>query len=216
MILRAKETLMLFMLSAVFNVAQAVEVTQQDFGCLKDMTAVKHFYVDNVLGDLNATVAVAQSSQGGEYPVGSLLQQIPTEAMLKRESGFNPDTNDWEFLTLRQDSGGSQDLRNKNVNVSFLITQRGGAEVTNANGQSCATCHSAAPEQWDMTCGNHFECSQLATTRREMRISVFTDPRCSDKPWTAQEKTDMFYHQHELARDLKQEMQSLELIEPSE
>jgi hypothetical protein len=64
------------------------------------MTHVRHFYVDNLNGNLKETVRVASSDKGEPYPAGSVLQLVPTEVMVKRETGFNPTTKDWEFFEL--------------------------------------------------------------------------------------------------------------------
>src|SRR5262245_66209269 len=64
------------------------------------MTAVRHFYVDNLRGDLDATLAAANSPNGAVYPPGSVIQLIPGEAMVKRDKGFNAATHDWEFFEL--------------------------------------------------------------------------------------------------------------------
>jgi hypothetical protein len=57
---------------------------------MTDMTHVDHFYVDNLSGNLKATVRVARSKVGEPYPAGSVLQLVPTEVMVKRERGINP------------------------------------------------------------------------------------------------------------------------------
>jgi hypothetical protein len=75
-------------------------IIQASFRCITDMTHVRQFYVDNVLGNLEATLKVANSATGGTYPPGTLIQLIPTEAMVKREKGFNPVTHDLEFFEL--------------------------------------------------------------------------------------------------------------------
>src|SRR5262249_60416159 len=36
----------------------------------------------------------------GGYPVGTILQLFPAEAMVKRKPGFNPEGGDWEFFKL--------------------------------------------------------------------------------------------------------------------
>lgn len=74
-----------------------VIVGEASFRCLRNMTPVRGFFVDNLLGDVAATVAVAQANNGGTYPPGSLVQVIPTTAMVKHQPGHNPETNDWEF-----------------------------------------------------------------------------------------------------------------------
>ncbi|MCZ6809180.1 MAG: hypothetical protein O7D92_05420, partial [Proteobacteria bacterium] len=45
-----------------------IEVTADTFRCITDMTPVRHFYVDNLLDDLEGTLAVANSEDGGVYP----------------------------------------------------------------------------------------------------------------------------------------------------
>ena len=45
-------------------------LTAESFDCVRDMTPVRGFYVDNVDGDLAATVAVAQSPTGGVLSTG--------------------------------------------------------------------------------------------------------------------------------------------------
>jgi len=47
-----------------------VKVDDSSFKCITEMTPVRHFYVDNLLGNLAETVAIAQVGKG-EYPEGS-------------------------------------------------------------------------------------------------------------------------------------------------
>ena len=61
-----------------------VVVDASDFRPLADMTAVRGFFVDNVAGDLEGTLAVAEDPGSAPYPVGSVIQLIPQEAMVKR------------------------------------------------------------------------------------------------------------------------------------
>ena len=42
----------------------------------------------------------ANNPDGGVYPVGTVIQLVPQEAMVKRAAGFDPATNDWEFFSL--------------------------------------------------------------------------------------------------------------------
>jgi hypothetical protein len=44
-----------------------VKVGDDTFKCITDMTPVRHFYVDNLLGNLQGTVAVAEKGRG-DYP----------------------------------------------------------------------------------------------------------------------------------------------------
>src|SRR5258708_32982490 len=74
-------------------------INDSSFKCITEMTHVRHFYVDNLTGNLPGTVKVAQAATG-DYPGGSGLQLVPTEVMVKREKGFNTATRDWEFVEL--------------------------------------------------------------------------------------------------------------------
>ena len=106
-----------------------LDISADSFRCLAEMTPVKHFYVDNLLGDIDATVAVANSEEGGVYPPGSVVQLVPTEVMVKRNKGFNPVTKDWEFFELDVSTDGSS------------IRNRGFADVVNKFGQLIIVQH---------------------------------------------------------------------------
>jgi hypothetical protein len=59
----------------------AVKVTDESFKCITEMTPMRHFYVDNLHGNLAATVAVATAGQG-DYPEASVVQLMPNEVMI--------------------------------------------------------------------------------------------------------------------------------------
>lgn len=139
--------------------------TADDFVNLADMTPVRGFLVDNLAGDLDATLAVARSADGGTYPVGSVVQLVPTEAMVKRAPGFSPATNDWEFFVLDATDQGT------------AIVTRGGAEVVNRFGGSCADCHSAAEARFDLVCEQDHGCAPLPIGRPIIEALQDTDPR---------------------------------------
>src|SRR5215510_13152446 len=56
------------------------QIDAKSFRCITEMTHVRQFYVDNLLGNLEATLAVANSATGGTYPAGTVIQLVPTEA----------------------------------------------------------------------------------------------------------------------------------------
>jgi len=142
-----------------------IEIDGDEFVNLNDMTPVRGFFVDNLVGDLDATLAVANDPEGGAYPVGTLIQLVPTEAMIKREPGFSPATNDWEFFELDVDGQGT------------TIRVRGGDEVVNRFGGSCATCHQLAEPQWDFVCEQDHGCESLPLTREQFEAIQAADPR---------------------------------------
>jgi hypothetical protein len=148
------------------TVVEDVAVDADDFKPLADMTAVRGFFVDNVAGDLDATLAVANDPEGGTYPVGTVIQLIPQEAMVKRAPGFDPDANDWEFFTLDVTPAGT------------MIISRGGSEVVNRfSGTSCAACHSAAEPQFDLVCEDDHGCAPLPVGDDVIVAIQQADPR---------------------------------------
>jgi hypothetical protein len=143
-----------------------VVVDAADFKPLAEMTHVRGFFVDNVAGDLDGTLAVANDPEGGTYPVGTVIQLIPQEAMVKRASGFDPESNDWEFFTLDVTAAGA------------TIVSRGGSEVVNRfNGTSCAGCHSAAEPQFDFVCEHDHGCAPLPVGDDVITAIQNADPR---------------------------------------
>jgi hypothetical protein len=143
-----------------------VVVDADDFKPLADLTAVRGFFVDNVAGDLEGSLAVANNPEGGTYPVGTVIQLIPQEAMVKRAPGFDPDSNDWEFFTLDVTAAGT------------TIVTRGGSEVINRfSGTSCAGCHSAAEPQFDFVCEDDHGCAPLPVGDDVITAIQNADPR---------------------------------------
>jgi hypothetical protein len=149
--------------------APRLSISEKSFHCMTDMTHVRHFYVDNLAGDLKGTVKVANSTTGGVYPVGSVVQLVPTEVMVKREKGFNAATRDWEFFELDVYKDGSK------------IRKRGFAEVVNRFGGNCLSCHVKARPEWDLICDNSHGCDPIAVTRSMSGALQRTDPRCKNQ-----------------------------------
>ena len=112
-----------------------------------------------------AALAVARSARGGVYPVGTIIQLVPQEAMVKRAPGFSPSTNDWEFFSLDVSAKGTR------------ILSRGGAKVLNRFGGSCASCHSAAASQFDFVCGTTHGCAPLPIGPAVIASLQKSDPR---------------------------------------
>lgn len=142
-----------------------VKVDDNTFKCITEMKHVRHFYVDNLLGKLDETVAVAEAGRG-EYPEGSVLQLIPNEVMIKQQKGFNPATHDWEFFFIDVDKNGSK------------IFTRGFADVNNRLGLNCFTCHVKARPEFDLVCEQDHGCDPIPVTRAMFGALQRTDPRC--------------------------------------
>jgi len=148
----------------------AVDIDAKSFRCITKMTPVRQFYVDNLQGNLDATLAATKSTTGTMYPPGSLIQLIPGEAMVKRDKGFNGATHDWEFFELDVSKDGTQ------------IRKRGTVDVVNRFGGNCFGCHVPAAAQWDLVCETDHGCAPLPVTRAMIRALQRTDPRCGDQP----------------------------------
>lgn len=142
-----------------------VKVDESTFKCILKMTSVRGFFVDNLSGNLERAVAVAQAGKG-EYPEGTVLQLIPNEVMIKQQKGFSPKTNDWEFFALDTDKNGSK------------IVSRGADEVNNFLGLNCFECHKAARAEFDLVCEEDHGCVPLPLTRAMFHAVQHTDPRC--------------------------------------
>ena len=169
------KTLTLIVFSSLFisqsysaDDSKKLDVSDSAFKCISELAASGRFFVDNILGNLDATLAVANSSSGGNYPPGSLLTLVPNEAMIKHQQGWNPTTNDWEFFLL--------DLSAEDTSISV----RGGAEVASPSG-SCFGCHQLARPEWDLVCGVDHGCAPIQFNLQQIRAAQAMDPRCTNE-----------------------------------
>jgi hypothetical protein len=126
----------------------------------------------NLLGHKAEMLAVANSPDGGTYPVGTIVQLVPTEASVKRGHGFSAQSHDWEFFSLTASSTGTT-----------INAHAGDSSVVNFTGVSCLGCHSAAGAQWDLVCGdpqggNTRGCAALPLTGTQLSSLQSSDPRC--------------------------------------
>ena len=145
-----------------------VIVDEKSFSCIREMTAVRHFYVDNLLGDIDGTLAAANAPDGAIYPAGSVVQLVPTEAMVKRESGTFPATGDWEFFELEVNEKGTK------------IAKRGFVDVINRFDGNCFSCHVPAREKWDFICESGHGCEPIPIDHKMTGALQRSDPRCGE------------------------------------
>ena len=150
----------------VTDSGKAIPVTENSFVCLKEMHPVRGFFVSNLLGKLDDTVAAAMSPEGAIYPPGSVVQLIPAEVMIKHHKGWNIKTNDWEFFELDVSEEGS------------TIKVRGTTQVVNKFGGNCFECHQKAEPQWDFICEEDHGCDSLPIPGFVIRWMQRSDPRC--------------------------------------
>lgn len=139
--------------------------TADDFECVTTWTRVRRFRIANPAGHLDTALAVARGELPPPYPVGTIIQLVPQEAMVKRGAGFYPDANDWEFFVINPTTAGTE------------IVQRGRAEVVNI-GAPCFACHSAA-QATDFVCEIANGCMQLNLSEVLINALQDSDPRCA-------------------------------------
>jgi hypothetical protein len=151
------------------------DASASDFDCFEnnEWTQVGLSHYKNALGGAAAALAVARSTDGGTYPVGTVVQLNPVEVMVKRGQGFNASSNDWEFFTLNISDAG----------VVTITARGGGSSVSNSAG-TCLGCHTPAQMPWDLICGDDPDggpktahgCAPLPVPYAV--LAAIVDPRC--------------------------------------
>ena len=136
-----------------------------DFVNLNTMTRVGDHFITSLNGHLAAALAVAHAASGGVYPVGTVIQLVPTEAMVKRHRGYSAATHDWEMFSLQVSAHGTR------------VAAQGTTNVVNAFGLRCAACHSAAAAQFDFVCGKTHGCAPLPISDAIIAALQRGDPR---------------------------------------
>jgi hypothetical protein len=142
-----------------------LEMQATDFPNINTMTKVDSYFVTNLLGHEEEALRVARAPNGGTFPVGTLLQLVPQEAMVKRRAGWNRATHDWEFFFLETTPEGTK------------IVTRGADEVVNRFGGNCASCHLAADPKWDLVCKDDHGCEPLPIGDDLIATIQAADPR---------------------------------------
>lgn len=143
-----------------------LDMQAEDFVCLLEWEKVRKFRLTNMLGHLDEALEVANDPSGGVYPVGTVIQLIPGEAMVKRATGWAPDNSDWEFFALEVSAQGT------------TIMARGTQDVVNGFGGNCFGCHAKAAPQWDRICESGHGCDPLPFTPEQIEMVQMADPRC--------------------------------------
>ena len=146
------------------DVAVELTVSDEDFLCLTEWEGVRGFFLTNLLGDTAEAIRIAEGGFEEPAPVGTVIQLIPLEAMVKLAPGSSSATNDWEYFILQNTTEGS------------TITSRGFEDISNIAG-TCNSCHSGAVER-DFVCEDTGLCAAGALPRDLVDSMVENDPRC--------------------------------------
>jgi len=111
--------LVLCLYSAVTLAADKIVITEKTFGCVLDLPKVRNTRIQNPDPEkLKEAIRIFRDSvPDKEYPTGTILQLIPTEAMVKHDRTAFPKTNGWEFFALNVSAQGTtiQDRGDKRV-----------------------------------------------------------------------------------------------------
>ena len=150
----------------IIDTDKSIVVTDNSFVCLSNMQPVRGFFVGNLLGKVEETVAAAKQPAGALYPPGSIVQLVPAEAMVKHHKGWNSKTSDWEFFEL--------DVTEKGTKIKV----RGTTQVVNKFGGNCFECHRQAEPQWDFICEQGHGCDSLPIPDFLIHWTQRNDPRC--------------------------------------
>lgn len=153
--------------SAVVLSADDVVVTSKSFGCLLDMTKIRNTRIQNP-DPQKLTEAIRifrDSAPDKEYPTGTILQLIPTEAMVKHDRAAFPNTNGWEFFALKVAADGTE------------IVSRGDKVLNTSLKKPCLDCHSPAAK-FDFVCEKGHGCAPIPVTDQQIATLQAADPRC--------------------------------------
>jgi hypothetical protein len=138
-----------------------VEVTGDSFQCLTGWDQVRLLRIASLTGRLQQALDVANDPMGKAYPVGTIIQLIPNEAMVKREPGFSPGSGDWEFFKLMANTDGTTTIQSRGTTDTM-----------------CFNCHAAAAATWDYICEKDHGCDPLPFTDQIYMNLQMNDPRC--------------------------------------
>ena len=157
-------------LLAALQAQNDVTVTERSFECIQHGTKIRNTYIRNADPKLLAEAVriFRDSVANADYPVGTFLQLIPTEAMVKHSRGQFGATNGWEFFALELSAQGTR------------IRTRGDS-VVNFVGVTCLSCHRAAA-RFDFVCEKNHGCAPIPVNDKMIADRQNADPRCAASP----------------------------------
>ncbi len=144
----------------------AAESSAEMFSCMHEGTKVSKTYVRHAdPAKLAEAVAIFEGNvEGKPYPVGTVLQMVPNEAMVKHEVSAYPNSGGWEFLIFDVSAEETK------------ITGRGDS-AANPLG-TCLSCHTGAAK-FDYVCSKGHGCPPVPVTDEQIIAMQGQDPRCS-------------------------------------
>src|SRR6202000_2183168 len=133
--------LVMFLYLAVTLSADDLVITEKSFGCVLDLPKVRNTRIRNPDPEkLTEAIRIFRDSvPGKEYPKGTILQLIPTEAMVKHDHAAFPNTHGWGFFAPKVSARGT------------TIVDRGDKVLNTSVKKACLECHSPGAK-FDFVC----------------------------------------------------------------
>src|SRR5215510_9227544 len=150
--------------------AQDLTVSEQTFGCILDWPKVRNTRFKHADPEkLKEAMRIFRDSvPDKEYPVGTILQLVPFEAMVKHPREKSPNTNGWEFFALDVSKEGTK------------IRDRGEHVVNLSQGVTCLSCHQPAMK-FDFVCEKGHGCAPIPFDDQKIAEVQKADLRCTKK-----------------------------------
>jgi hypothetical protein len=165
----------LFAAGLGFSVVSSVSardstVSEQTFGCILDWPKVRNTRFKHADPEkLKEAMRIFRDSvPDKQYPVGTILQLVPFEAMVKHPREKFPKTNGWEFFALDVSEAGTK-IRDRGENVVNL-----------SQGVTCLSCHQPAAK-FDFVCEKGHGCAPIPFDDQKIAEIQKGDLRCTKK-----------------------------------
>ena len=150
--------------------ADDIAVSERTFGCILDWPQVRNTRIKHSDPEqLKEAMRIFRDSlPDREYPVGTILQLVPFEAMVKHPREKFPKTNGWEFFALDVSGAGTK------------IRDRGDNVVNRSQGVTCLSCHQPAA-RFDFVCEKGHGCAPIPFDDQKIAELQRADARCPKK-----------------------------------
>jgi hypothetical protein len=146
---------------------QDIAVSERTFGCILDWPKVRNTRMQHSDPEkLKEAMRIFRDGKSDvEYPVGTILQLVPFEAMVKHPREKFPKTYGWEFFFLDVSKEGTK------------IKDRGERVVNLSQGITCLSCHQTAL-RFDFVCEKGHGCDPIPFDDQKIAELQKADPRC--------------------------------------
>jgi len=148
--------------------AEDVIVSEETFSCILDWPKVRNTRFKHADPEkLKEAMRIFRDSvPDKDYPVGTIIQLVPFEAMVKHPREKFPTTNGWEFFFLEVSKEGTK------------IKDRGDNVVNLSQGVTCLSCHQPAVK-YDFVCEKGHGCAPIPFDDQKLAEIQRSDLRCT-------------------------------------